>query len=349
MNTLFTALFLRYIFTNVSTLSVSMGDSPNKGFGLLTSESTLGNGRFDVKGGVEVNYDNVLSFAEMSNVMYSTDENKTEDISRDNWSVRAYLFSNDDFSVNVIGIKGTSLAFTGGNYSWSDKLSDNMLFSCCFYKETNLFRDRCVSDRTLGKTCSESCYKDSMSWDTNYLSIARSIIETLKASDIIDFQDSQVIFTGHSLGGVVASYLGLTYDKLTVTFEAPGDHHYFQRAGILRSSSFNANKIYHFGHDADPIFKGTCHGKTSWCYLGGYIMKTKCHIGWTCEYPVQKVLGIRESIFTHRLGYVIQNVLKRDEWNKTLPPCYQKRECRDCEQWSWNDDREAWSIEQQWG
>ena len=42
--------------------------------------------------------------------------------------------------------------------------------------------------------------------------------------------------------------------------------------------------IYHFGNTADPIFTGTCTGVASTCYLTGYAMESKCHIGSTCVY-----------------------------------------------------------------
>ena len=97
--------------------------------------------------------------------------------------------------------------------------------------------------------------------------------------------------------------------------------------------SSNFDNIYNFGHNADIIFKGKCNGKLSLCYLGGYNVETKCHIGKVCEYDAINKLNISESIFTHKLKYVIENILP--SWEHDFPVCKINNECNDCEKWNY--------------
>jgi putative lipase involved disintegration of autophagic bodies len=66
--------------------------------------------------------------------------------------------------------------------------------------------------------------------------------------------------TGHSLGGALASLIGLTFGVPTVTFEAPPERlaskrlHLPSPPGIMPENML----IWHFGHTGDPLYLGVC-------------------------------------------------------------------------------------------
>lgn len=342
-----TILLLKYLITNSSVLSpisdnniCLIEDSEYNYY--INNESTF------------INYENVLQLALMSNnayfqpnntKWYDINLNKTTNISYSDDNIHAYMFSNYDNTVNIIAFKGTTIywGYKGEETIKSDldkftdsikydKWNDNLYFSCCYYKESNLFdKEDCQSSRSKSKnTCYKQCYRNSTSYSINYINIAHDIVKNVM--NMIDFNNSFVVFTGHSLRGTIATMMGLKFNKHVVTFEAPGEKHYIDLIDMEYDQN-TIQKIYHFGHNADIIFKGKCNGAMSWCYLGGYNMYTKCHIGSICEYDTKNILGMKESIFTHRIGYVIENVIVR--WNNTLPECVINTSCIDCENWNY--------------
>ena len=349
----------------------------------------------------EISYDVLYDLAKMSrNVYYKLEDSSfTEgkwmnvslpmvfDTSIHNDTVRSYLFTNFDRSVNVVSFKGTSLpwfsfdtnkinqqgtftedvctqqgtftedvctqqgTFTEdvciqqGTFtddvciqqgtSTNDKANDNLYYSCCFYKHNTIFPE-CDCGNTIfsecncgnkingtEKYCCASCYKSSTVYDLNYMNIADNIIKKIK--EYIDFENSIVIFTGHSLGGTLASMMGLTYNKIAVAFESPGDKHYIDLVGL---GDIPSDNIYHFGHDADPLFIGNC-GMT--CSSLGYYVDTKCHVGNTCLFKAKEKLGYSESILKHRIDYVINNIMPN--WETDFPECVKHDDCIDCADW----------------
>ena len=73
---------------------------------------------------------------------------------------------------------------------------------------------------------------------------------------------------GHSLGGSLASLMGLTLDLPSVSFEAPPERLPAQRLGLLPwNASRQADRAtaYHFGNTADPVYMGACNGFFSSC------------------------------------------------------------------------------------
>jgi lipase ATG15 len=155
----------------------------------------------------------------------------------------------------------------------------------------------------------------------NYLNIGSEIINILQKT--LDFNE-EIIFTGHSLGGAVASLLAIKYNKVGVGFQSPGDKHYANMINMDYSNS----RIYHFGHNADPIFMGDC-GST--CNILGYNMYTKCHVGKSCVYNAKDKLKIGESLWNHRIHFVIDNVIS--QWKDDMPECQLSNDCNDCEKW----------------
>jgi putative lipase involved disintegration of autophagic bodies len=272
--------------------------------------------------------------------------NRTVDVSKSKDTVHAYIFSNGDLSVNVVVFKGTSVYWatrkvgSKSGSSYNDKYNDNLFFSCCFYKQSNLFnKEDCPNQEKYPKPnnidqsvlvkqqeCYGECYKASLRYELNYVGIVESVIEKVK--QLVDLEQV-VTFTGHSLGGALATIVGVKYGKQVVTFESPGELHYMRLSGLLKNGD-SWDNIYHFGHTADIIFTGKCNGVLSWCYLGGYVIETKCHVGKVCQYDTVKYLGMSPSIFSHKIKFVIENVIEK--WNDTLPECVIP-ECLDCDSW----------------
>ena len=145
---------------------------------------------------------------------------------------------------------------------------------------------------------------------------------------LIDFDNSNVIFTGHSLGGIISTYLGIFYNRLVITFSAPGEKHFFDLTNFDYNT--NSNNIYHFGHDADMITNGNCG---NYCWSFGYTMNTQCHIGNSCIYEAKSKLNISESLTSHKLQYIIDNILPK--WETDFPTCIYNKKCNEtqCNNW----------------
>ena len=259
--------------------------------------------------------------------------NNTVDISVDPNDIQAYLFSDESKQFNVIAIKGTSISYIPMFLSAlkspapHDKYNDNLFFSCCFYKQSKLFKNTCDDETTSKYECKKECYKNSTNLELNYLNMLSHIIENTRQE--IDFDNSNVYFTGHSLGGFLATSLGLLYNKQVITFDSPGGKHYFDLAGINYS---NDKRIYNFGHNADSIMHGHCG---TLCWTWGYIVETECHIGNSCIYDSKSKLGMSDSLRSHQLEYIINNILPK--WESDLPQCIYNETCIDenCEKWTY--------------
>lgn len=349
-------LILKWIITNIGVYSIkkhvkySIKDVKN------TYNINMLSDDFYLSKPFDITFNNIYTLANMSELAYRLDDN----IPVENSSIRAFLFSTEDYSTNVIAIKGTTPAFLGNlnknnnieltfqkdiideiqpyksmisNTSKNDKLNDNLLFSCCFYKQSNLFNDHCsYKIPSDNNKCSCDCYKNSTYVEGNYYNTSIKIVHNIM--DLIDFYNSTVIFTGHSLGGAIATFLGLRFNKTVVTFETPGEKHFLAQF-FTKSQFFNLLKrqdlkIYHFGHNADPIVTGKC-GNT--CWLLGYNINTKCHIGYTCIYDSQAKLKMSQFIWRHRLKWVIDYILPY--WQTDFPECIYNMNCTDCDNWTY--------------
>ena len=249
--------------------------------------------------------------------------NKTADISLDPNSVRGYLFSDETKTHNIIAIKGTSISFipmvlsnllASNSTVALDKFNDNLFFGCCFYKESSLFKNYCQDDITDKNQCSKQCYKDSTNIDLNYIKLFENIINNVKK--IIDFDNSTMF--------------GIIYDKQVITFNGPGGKHYLDLIGFDYKEK--DSRVYHFGHTADSIMHGHC-GNLCWSF--GYNVETKCHIGNSCIYDSKAKLGISDSIRTHQMSYIINNILPH--WKDDFPQCIYKETCEDsnCNNWTY--------------
>ena len=327
---------------------------------------------YDIDDNFLFDYNNIYSLSLFAKNVYTSEPENLfggihQDISIGDDNLRVYVYSNIDNSSYVIAIKGTStiLSLTSeinnvehqdinlSSSVYNDRFNDNLYFSCCFYKESNMYNSTSCSNESsllfqkqnnkynklnrsyyLDKKCNKSCYEHSLTYENNYLNIATKIMEKFLKFIKKDTK-TQIVITGHSLGGAIATMLGLIYDKPVVTFETPGEKHYIELINLNNQliSNKNIDNIHHVGHNADPIYTGKCNGFTSICNIGGYKIDTKCHIGKTYEYDSIGKLGISESIFTHKITYVIDNIITK--FNSSLPEL--KRElCEDCESWIFN-------------
>jgi lipase ATG15 len=336
--------FLKAIFTN---FLVFTGDIRILNIGYSDKELFYPNGTLNI------NINTVSLLANMSHLVYGKYpfiRTNTGDISIDNDTVKAYLFGDKENTSYILSIKGTTTLYGLRNYYksssvvYNDKYNDDLFLSCCFYKQTKLFdsdlhtckrsnyglADRKQIGFTSKQICSKSCYKESRNFEKNYYNIIDKILKNVNS--FINIRMSNLVLTGHSLGGVLSTMMSIKWKIPAVTFESPGEKHYIDLLGVKYTLE-DFRRIYHFGHNADIIFTGKCNGRFSWCYLGGYILETRCHIGYVCEYDSIKKLGIDESIFTHKIKYVRQNIIPF--WNGTLPVCKLTPSCKECENWTY--------------
>ncbi|PBP18494.1 autophagy related lipase [Diplocarpon rosae] len=246
--------------------------------------------------------------------------NRTNDVGFgwDSDGLRGYLYANEDNSTIVIGLKGTTLAiWDGDGTTTNDKENDNLFFSCCcgqqgssFYRQTSLKKEN------------------------RYYAAARTLYGNVTAM----YPGAEVWMSGHSLGGSVSAMIGLTYGKPVLTFQAVPDALPANRLGLPVPPGVDPDRpgqreytgAFHFGQNADPIYMGTCNGATASCSYAGYALESACHTGRECVFDVVNSNGTRVSIITHKIIYVIENVLKR--WTKA-PECKFTSECYDCPLW----------------
>ncbi|KAG9321343.1 hypothetical protein KVV02_001121 [Mortierella alpina] len=293
--------------------------------------------------------------------------------------LRGYIFVSEDQKTVVLGIKGTSLKLfgTGGGPTGNnDKLNDNKMFSCCCGKVDRTWWGVCGC-YLGGNKCDQQCLVDDLIKDrdeeTSYHGIGlvspcylrlhfakcERVRSQLTSNDsILHFQllplqkvieaarelypKADIWLTGHSLGGSVASMLGITKGYPTFTFQTPGDARYAKRVGLVKQNlsgrDLKKMPVWQFGHTADPVFMGTCNGPTSSCYSAGYALETKCHLGRTCIYDTMTELGWRQNIQAHTIFTfigVVENWPNMTQGREVVPGCLPQINCEDCTQWEY--------------
>ena len=187
-----------------------------------------------------------------------------------------------------------------------------------------------LSTFTANETCLEQELYRKDRYYTAALELYGNVTEIYPKSDIW--------VTGHSLGGVVSSLLGLKFQIPAVTFEAPPDSLPATRLSLYNpiDSNFTAPRnsqyrgAYHFGNTADPVYMGACNGATATCTLAGYAFESQCHTGLRCVYDTVEDFGWRQKIQHHSIEGVIKDVIEAYD---TVPSCEPEPECVDCANW----------------
>jgi lipase ATG15 len=129
-----------------------------------------------------------------------------------------------------------------------------------------------VCDCYTGKsyTCNTTCLENEVSSEDRYYHTALEIYYNVSAT----YPNSTMWLTGHSLGGSLASLVGLTFGVPTVTFEAPPDRLASQRLHLPAPPALKPDDmlIWHFGHTADPLYLGACTVRPSYYLtLGSFV------------------------------------------------------------------------------
>ncbi|CCX15555.1 Similar to Putative lipase atg15; acc. no. Q2H6M8 [Pyronema omphalodes CBS 100304] len=234
-----------------------------------------------------------------------TPYNLTNDFGWQADGLRGHIFSNQDNTTVIIGLKGNSAAvFDGADTTTNDKINDNLLFSCCCARVSYFWS-------TKELTAENRHYRASLQLYYNVTQL---------------YPDAQIWVVGHSLGGAVSSLIGQTYGLPVVAFEAPGEALAAGRLGLPLPPGMarqnDASGVYHFGHTADPIYMGACNGP---------------HQS-ECTYDVVSDKGWRMGLGYHRIQGVIKDVIEAyDE----VPKCTYDPGCADCFNWKFTEGNDT--------
>ncbi|KAJ2083557.1 putative lipase atg15 [Coemansia sp. RSA 988] len=258
--------------------------------------------------------------------------------------LRGHVFADADNSTVVLALKGTSSTFFlggGSETSTRDKFNDNRLFSCCCAYVDFTWSTVCDCHMS-GSQCNATCLRNELNDEVadNYFFTASQIFMDVATR----YPNADIVFAGHSLGGALASLLGLTFGLPAVAFEAPGDRLAARRLHLPLPPAASTDNLplFHIGHTADPVFMGICAGRTSSCYYAGYALESRCHIGRQLVFDSVAQFNWRIDIRHHRMKEVIYLVL--EPWGNTDPSTPfpnlepEDRECVDCGLWKFVDE-----------
>lgn len=244
--------------------------------------------------------------------------------------LRGHVFADTWNKTIIVAFKGTSVV-PGSKWGYQDRLNDNLLFSCCCGAERpDPYPYQPVCDcPSAPYQCNSTCLTQELGQKDRYYATALDVMFNVTRH----FPESEFWVVGHSLGGAVASLMGLTFNFPVVTFESPPERLPAQRLGLVKT---NGPPIYHVGNTADPIFMGACNGWSSSCGVAGYAFESQCFTGKRCPYDTVEDLGWRLSIANHRINTVISEVLEK--YNST-PECVSDMDsgCVDCYNWNFSN------------
>ncbi|OCB90067.1 alpha/beta-hydrolase [Sanghuangporus baumii] len=268
--------------------------------------------------------------------------------------------STEDNSTVVLSIKGTSASFLGGGgpTAKKDKLNGAQAFL--------VFRRRLLNPNGLFSPPDNKiiCYlaaaaHTSTGHGRKYatvivvagiaISIAYKMLLLRRVSSIRSnlyynltylYPNSNIWITGHSLGGALASLLGVTFGAPAVTFESPGEKMASERLHLPQPPS--TQHITHIYHTADPIAMGTCTGILSSCAIAGYALESRCHLGESIVYDTISNLSWASDVRTHTIKTVIERLLSVPwapaiEQGREVPKPQREEDCIDCFKWEFQE------------
>ncbi|KAF8843786.1 alpha/beta-hydrolase [Paxillus ammoniavirescens] len=292
----------------------------------------------------------ILELAKMTNNAYVTPDDPVWYELSERWTnhypfgwepdsdgFRGYVFATADNSTIILSIKGTSAAILsrGGPTAKKDKLNDNLLFSCCCARIDWTWTTVCGCYQG-GWKCDQDCLERSLVDESLFYPIGTNLYNNLTYM----YPTSNIWIIGHSLGGAIASLLGVTFGAPAVAFESPGEKLAAKRLHLPSPPS--THHVTHVYHTADPIAMGTCNGILSSCALGGYAMETGCHLGKSIIYDTVSNLSWSVDIRTHGILTVIDNVLSQPwpaslEVGREVPLAEAQVDCVECYSWEFGD------------
>ncbi|KAG6916910.1 hypothetical protein DXG01_004743 [Tephrocybe rancida] len=249
---------------------------------------------------------------------------------------RGHVFVSEDNSTVVVSIKGTSapwLAGGGGPTVKKDKLNDNLLFSCCCARVGPTWSPVCDC-YSNGYRCDQTCVERALIDDSLFYPTGINLYNNISYM----YPDANIWVIGHSLGGGLASLVGVTFGAPVVTFEAPGERLAAKRLHLPSPPS--TQHITHVYHTGDPIPLGVCTGVTSACALGGYALETRCHLGKTIRYDTVTRRKWSVSVSGHGIKFIIDKLLNEDwdpESGLEVPVAEAEHDCVDCFSWEYGE------------
>jgi len=222
---------------------------------------------------------------------------------------RGHIFVSTDNSTVVVSIKGTSVPILGGGPTTTkDKRNDNLLFSCCCARVGPSWYPVC--DCYSGSNrCDLSCVEKALIEESLFYTVGINLYRNITYM----YPEANIWVIGHSLGGSLASLVGLTFGAPVIAFEAPAEMMASQRLHLPSPPS--TQHITHVFNTADPIPMGVCNGITSTCANAGFAMESRCHLGKIMRYDTVGKLGWRVGVQNHPISTVIENLLVED-WEK---------------------------------
>lgn len=290
----------------------------------------------------------VITFAKMAYNAYTEEPfgpswepvkggfNYTDDFGWQQDGLRGHVFADESNRTIVIGLKGTTMAvFDGADTTGNDKLNDNLFASCCCGQGGHWTWKQVCDCKGDGYTCNSTCVRQALNKKSHYYWAAKDLYHNVTER----YPNADVWFSGHSLGGVVSTLIGLTFGLPVITFEAYPDALAASRLGLPTPPGYRIGAhqarpdtgIHHFGHTADPVYMGSCGTAGSLCTIGGYAFESYCHTGKTCTYDTVSDFGWRSSVVNHKIISVIENVLKVYD---TVANCTTNPDCQDCYAWN---------------
>lgn len=246
--------------------------------------------------------------------------------------LRGHIFSTEDNSIVIVAFKGTTVDPSEPTLG-RDRFNNVILFGCCCGAQHPWGYPAACNCSTGYNECDSRCLTEALLQNDTYYNAA---VQTVQRVQEI-YPHAMFWTVGHSLGGSLASLVGLTLNIPAVTFEAPPDRLPARRMGLLPPNATSPDpkraKTHHFGHTADPIFMGECNKFFSSCSVWGFSFDSQCFSGRRCAYDTRRDKGWGLSIFNHRINYVIQYVLEAYD---DVPKCKEDDECEDCRDWKFS-------------